>query len=148
VRVRFCAEIVLAIQVLRISQRGPERQRYNEGNDFMGDEQNGSGKSRLDRLEGLMELLIDDHLRFSDDLKQLLTAQVLLTDAQRRTEENVQKIAAAQKELTEALAAAQKDLRKELAELAEAQKHTDERLNALINVVDDLVRNRPPQAPQ
>jgi seryl-tRNA synthetase len=114
----------------------------------MGDEQNGSGKSRLDRLEGLMELLIDDHLRFSDDLKQLLTAQVLFTDAQRRTEENVQKIAAAQKELTEALAAAQKDLRKELAELAEAQKHTDERLNALINVVVDLVRNRPPQAPQ
>jgi hypothetical protein len=31
----------------------------------MGDEQNGHGTSRLDRLEGLMQLLIDDHLKFS-----------------------------------------------------------------------------------
>ncbi len=47
----------------------------------MGDEDNGQGKSRLDRLEGLMQLLIEDHLKFRDDLRQLLTAQVLLTDS-------------------------------------------------------------------
>ena len=86
----------------------------------MSDEQNGHGKSRLDRLEGLMELLIDDHLKFTDEHKRLLTAQILLTEAQQRTEQRIQ-------------------------DLAESQKQTDERLNALIRVVDDLVRHRPPQ---
>ena len=82
-----------------------------------GDEQNGHGKSRLDRLEGLMELLIADHLKFSDEHHRLLTAQVLLTDAQERTEKKIQ-------------------------ELAEAQKHTDERMKALIAVVDGLIARR------
>lgn len=45
----------------------------------MDDEQNGHGTSRLDRMEGLMQLLIDDHLKFSDEHKSLLTSQVLLT---------------------------------------------------------------------
>ena len=45
-----------------------------------GTHENGSGESRLDRLEGLMALLIDDHLKFSDEHKLLLTAQVVLTD--------------------------------------------------------------------
>ena len=31
-------------------------------------------------MEGLMQLLIEDHLKFRDDLRQLLTAQVFLTD--------------------------------------------------------------------
>jgi hypothetical protein len=91
----------------------------------MGDEQNGQGKSRLDRLEGLMELLIDDHLKFSDEHKRLLTAQVLLTQAQERTELSIQRLDA------------------KMAELAETQRDTGERLNALIAVVDDLVRRNP-----
>jgi hypothetical protein len=98
----------------------------------MGDEQNGQGKSRLDRLEGLMELLIDDHLKFSDEHKKLLTAQVLLTETQQRTERRVGDLVEAEKKL---------DLK--MAELAEAQKDTAERLNALIAVVDDLVRRNP-----
>jgi hypothetical protein len=74
-------------------------------------EQNGYTNPRMDRLEKLMDLLITDHLTFSDEHKKLLTAQVVLTDRVR--------------------------------ELVEAQRHTDERLNALIAVVDDLIRNRP-----
>ena len=82
----------------------------------MSDEKNGSnGKSRLDRLQALMELLIDDHLKFSDEHKKLLAAQVVLTDRLDR-----------------------------LAAAHEASKADfDERLNALIAVVDGLVRNRP-----
>lgn len=86
------------------------------------DHPNGNSQSRLDRMEGLMNLLIEDHVRFDDEHKRLLTAQVILTD-------RVDKVAIA------------------LQELAESQKHTDERLNALIGVVDDLVRKRPPQQP-
>ena len=76
----------------------------------------------MDRLEKLMDLLITEHLTFSDEHKKLLTAQVLLTD-------RVDKLAVSVQELRDAQ--------------REAQKHTDERLNALIAVVDDLVRNRP-----
>jgi hypothetical protein len=76
-----------------------------------GTHENGSGDSRLDRLEGLMALLIEDHVQFREEHKHLLTAQVLLTG--------------------------------KMAELAEAQKHTDERLNALITIVDGVIRKRP-----
>jgi hypothetical protein len=40
------------------------------------------------------------------------------------------------------LLTAQVVLTDKVRELMEAQKHTDERLNALISVVDDLIRNR------
>ena len=71
-----------------------------------------------------MALLIEDHVRFSDEHKQLLTSQILLTD-------RVDQLA--------------RTLDTAIQELSAAQKHTDERLNALISVVDDLVRRRPPQ---
>jgi hypothetical protein len=89
-----------------------------------GTRENGSGESRLDRLEGLMALLIEDHVRFSNEHKQLLTAQILLTD-------RVDKLAGT--------------LDTAIKELSASQRHTDERLNALIAVVDDLIRRRPPQ---
>ena len=91
----------------------------------MSEEQNGHGTSRLDRMEGLMQLLIDDHLKFNDEHNRLLTAQILLTEPQTRTEKQIQ----------EAFRA--------IDELKEQQKHTDARMDALIGVVDDLVRNRP-----
>jgi hypothetical protein len=92
-------------------------------------EQNGHGNPRMDRLEKLMDLLITDHLSFSDEHKKLLTAQVVLTDT-------VQKLGEAQRQAEERLNLLKQDL-------LEAQKHTDKRLNALIAVVDGLVRNRP-----
>jgi hypothetical protein len=82
-----------------------------------GTHENGSGESRMDRLEGLMALLIEDHVQFREEHKHLLTAQVVLTDR----------------------------LDRFVKETAEAGKHTDERLNALITIVDGIVRNRPQQ---
>ncbi len=81
-------------------------------------EQNGYSNPRMDRLEKLMDLLITDHLTFADEHKKLLTAQVVLTD-------KLDKLAVS------------------VLELREFQKHTDERLGALISVVDGLIRNRP-----
>src|ERR1700680_3566270 len=93
----------------------------------MGDEDNGQGKSRLDRLEGLMQLLIEDQLKFRDDLRQLLTAQVLLTDRLDKLAVRVDTLAIT------------------VHELAESQKHTDDPLNTLIHVVDDwITRGIPP----
>jgi hypothetical protein len=90
-----------------------------------------NGSNRLDRIERALELLLDDHVLFREEHKHLLTAQVLLTDSLAK--------------LVEAQKATEQRLTERLADLAEAGKHTDERLNALINVVDDLVRKRPPQ---
>jgi hypothetical protein len=84
----------------------------------MSDEQNGHSTSRLDRMEGLMQLLIDDHLKFSDEHNRLLTAQVLQSD-------RMDQLIHAQKQLVE------------------AQKDTDERLDTLMLMVDDLIRTRP-----
>ena len=84
--------------------------------------ENGSGESRLDRLEGLMALLIDDHVQFREEHKQLLTAQVVLTD---RLDRFI------------------KETAQSFKEMAEAGKHTDERLNALITIVDGVIRKRP-----
>ena len=69
-------------------------------------------------LEKLRDLLSANHLAFADEHKKLLTAQVVLTD-------RVDKLAVG------------------IQELREFQKHSDERLNAIIAVVDDLIRNRP-----
>jgi len=92
-----------------------------------GTHENGSGDSRLDRLEGLMALLIEDHVQFREEHKQLLTAQVVLTD-------RVHKLAITMDTAVIAIRA-----------LTAAQRHTDDRLNALISAVDDIVRHRPPQ---
>ena len=72
----------------------------------------------MDRVERMMELLITDHVKFSDEHKQLLTAQVVLTDRMDRLTVSMQELAGAQKALTE------------------AQKHTDERMGVLIHMVD------------
>jgi len=84
------------------------------------EQHSGNGQGRLDRSEGLMGLLIEDHVKFQEEHKLLLTAQVVLTDRLDR-------------------------LAKTVKDLAEAQKSTEERLNALINIVDDIVPKRPPQ---
>ena len=109
---------------------------------------NGNHQSRLDRLEGLMELLISDHVEFQREHKQLLTAQVLLTDVVEKLARRVDKLADSlekQDERVDKLDERVDRLAASIHELAESLRHTDERLNALIAVVDDLVRKRPPQ---
>lgn len=83
-----------------------------------GTHESGSGESRLDRLEGLMALLIENHVQFREEHKQLLTAQIILTDR----------------------------LDRFITVTEEAGKHTDERLNALITVVDGVIRKFPDQS--
>jgi len=72
----------------------------------------------MDRLEKMMKLRIADHVAFSDEHKKLLNPQVVLTGKMDQ-------------------------LTTKMEELAEAQKHTEERLNALIVTVDGLIRDRP-----
>jgi len=94
-------------------------------------DQNGHGNPRMDRLEKLMDLLITDHLSFTDEHKRLLTAQVVLT-------ETVQQLAEKLKEHAERAEEAQKRTDEALKELAEAQ-------SVLMHTMDDLIRKRPNQ---
>ena len=89
----------------------------------MSDEENGHGKSRLDRLEEFTEILLQEHIAFAEEHKKLLTAQVVLNG-------QLQEIRALQKATD--------------ARLAESQQHTDERLSALIAIVDGLIPKQPP----
>jgi len=94
--------------------------------------QNGHNNPRLDLLEKLMDLLITDHLTFTDEHKKLLTAQVVLTDRLERLAMSVQELRDAQKATDEQIKATDEQI-----------KATDERMSALIVTVDHLIRNRP-----
>ena len=97
-------------------------------------EQNGS--SRMDRIERALELLISDHVQFREEHKALLTAQVLVTDKVEKLSDKVDK-------LSDELKALAKHTDERFAEVAQRFLATDERLNALITVVDGIIR-RPP----
>lgn len=81
-------------------------------------ETNGSDGGRLDRIEGIIEALANRQHLIEDEFARLLKAQVLMADHMERLTAKVET-------------------------LAEVQKHTDDRMNALIGVVDDLARRRP-----
>lgn len=84
---------------------------------------------RFQELGALLEQLIHSQ-------KHLLQAQVILSDRQDRTEQLLFKTVEVQETTGRRLDA----LAATIQELADGQKHTDERLNALIGVVDELVR--------
>ena len=77
-----------------------------------------NGSDRLDRIEHALELLIDDHVQFREEHKKF--------------QEEHKKLLIAQVLLTDSL-----------AKLTKGQKATDDRLNALITIVDGIIRNRP-----
>jgi chromosome segregation ATPase len=111
--------------------------------------------SRLDRIENAIAHLVETQAhqemrldrfmqaleRIERNQQQLLTAQVLLTDAQRKTEEKLGLLADSHLRLVEN----QQRLEAVQQRLAETQQHTEERLNALIQIVDELIRRRPPE---
>jgi len=89
---------------------------------------NGHDPDRLDRLEGLVEVLFNRHLEFEEEHRRLLTAQVVLNDQLQRLTERVNR------------------LDERLDRVAELQAEGAKRLNALIATVDEIVRKRPPSA--
>ena len=78
----------------------------------------------MERVERMMEMLITDHVKFSDEHKQLLTAQVVLTDRMDRLTTTMQELAEAQKYTNQQM------------------KETDERLGILIRMMDGFIRGR------
>ena len=86
------------------------------------DEEDGHGKSFLDRPEEFKEILRREHIAFAEEHNKLLVAQAVLND-QLQAMRAVQKAAEAR--------------------LPESRRHIDDRLNALRAFVDELNRKRP-----
>ena len=84
-----------------------------------------NGTTRIDRIERAIEALIEGHARLTDGHQQFLAAQVSLADAQHKSENQLTKLAGA------------------MAVLAAAQKHSDERLDIVVKMMDDFIRHNP-----
>lgn len=93
----------------------------------MADEDNGHGKTRLDRIEGIIEALANRQALIEDEFARLLKAQVVMVDAMTTMSDTVTAVE---------------------RRIDERQRQSDERLNALIAVVDDLIRKGPLQPPR
>ncbi len=87
---------------------------------------NNGGNPRLDRIEGIIEALANRQNLIEDEFSRLLKAQVVMGDQLNKLAESQIKIAAAHDE---------------------RMRDMDERLNALIQIVDDLVRRTPNPPP-
>lgn len=90
---------------------------------------------RVDRLSVKIDALADMQAQSEIRLSRVEESFVLLVQVARITDERLDTLSQKMEILTEAQA--RTDNR--MAELAEAQIHTEERLNALINVVDRYI---------
>jgi hypothetical protein len=94
-----------------------------------------NGKDRLDRMEKIVEGLLDSHLLLEQSQKSRLWAQVFLQDVTEQSTKDQKALAESHRRLDAEMEA--------LVESRSLGKDTDERLNALIRIVDDLIRKRP-----
>ena len=84
--------------------------------------------SPMDRVERMMEVLTTDHVKFGDEHKQLLTAQVILTDRMDRLAITMQELAESQKQTDQQM------------------KESDERLGILSRMMDEFIRRDRPKS--
>jgi len=104
----------------------------------------GNGSGRIDRIEGALASLTSNVASLTE-VTQLIAGQVnRLAEAQIETQDIVGELAGKLLEVAEAQRTSKEQMDEALRRLAEAQQHTDERLNALIATVDDLIRRTSP----
>ena len=101
-----------------------------------------SNEERLTNLEEFSRLIVQWARRADERMNELAEAQAnserkiaALADAQIRTEDAINKLSTSMVDLSE-----------KMAELAAQQTHTDQRLDALIDIVREGREGKPPQA--
>jgi guanylate kinase len=123
---------------------------------------NHGANQRIDRIEGILETIVNVQSDMQQEQQILLRAQVVQGDELRqlakRTEERFQMVAAAlerltvaQERLEERLTAAQERMEERLtaaqermdARLTAAQERMDDALTALMGTVDEIIRKPP-----
>jgi len=88
------------------------------------------------------ERLVEDHLLFRDEHRQLLNSQLILTDIAQKQAETLNTFQVTLNTLQETM---KRVVEEKFAQLAEAQKNADDRMPAFILAVDDIIRRPPPQ---
>ena len=83
-----------------------------------------SDPTRLDRVERILEVIINTHVDMQQDIKIVLRSQVHMSDSLEQLTNRVTELAEAQKRTEESL------------------QHTDARMGALILTVDEIFRGR------
>jgi chromosome segregation ATPase len=123
-------------------------------------ETNGAGKSRLDRIEEMIErnealnerrMLANDaaHEKFEAEHRQLLAAQILMNGAMQNTNVAMLNMNGVIQEMTEGLVSLEKKVQEMAAGMISLELKMEEttgNLNALIDTVDGIIRrDQPPQ---
>jgi hypothetical protein len=105
---------------------------------------NNGGNPRLDRIEGILETIVNVQSDMQQEHKMLLRAQVVQGDELRqlskRTDERFQAMATAQERMDERFTAAQERLAAAQERLTAAQERMDDALTALMGTVDEIIR--------
>ena len=100
---------------------------------------NGQGKSRLDRIEEIIERQERAneaaHERFEAEDKRLLSAQILMNDAMKKTNIAIEKMA-------EGMVSLELTMEASTAKFNALMEETTGKLNALIDTVDGIIRNK------
>ena len=91
-----------------------------------------------EEIQRVMEFIIKQQESLSDRMEQMLE---LHAESEKRTS-RLETAAVHLFNATTELSKAQKDLAVKMAELAEAQAHTDQRVNALIDVIEQWRNGR------
>ncbi len=105
-------------------------------------DENGGG--RIDRIEGALASLTTSVASLTD-VTRLIAGQVnRLAEAQIETQDMVGELAERLVDLSENQKTSKEQTEEAFRRLAEAQQHTEERLNALIATADHLIRRTSP----
>jgi len=103
-------------------------------------------------VERTMEFILEQQAKFWAGLQEMKEQQAAMQKAQAAVQKDqadlrsvVMRLAEHQLGLAQHFDQFQQETRAALVAVAEAQRHTDERLNALITVVDGVVRRLPQQ---
>jgi len=121
----------------------------------MADQDNGHGKSRLDRIEGIIETLAGRQALIEDEFARLLKAQVVMVDSMTTMSDTVTTMGETMTTMSDTvttmgdtIAAVERRSDERQRRADELNRQSDERLNALIAIVDDLIRRGPLQPPR
>ena len=100
---------------------------------------NGNSASRLDRIERIVEVIANTQHDQQADIRMLTTSQVLMTESINKLTANMHQLAEAQKHTDQRLAAAITELDQKIAQVTE-------NLGILILTVDEIIRGKKPGA--
>ena len=108
-------------------------------------------EARFERIEGALETAIHGLNQLTTSQLRVVESQQQMTDFQTSLAKSQQRVVESQQQLMESMVESQRRsvqaeerLSNEMRLLAEAQRHTDERLNGLIGYIEGMDR-RPPQ---